>query len=163
MSFTPKGIAGILFLVLTLTTTTTFAQTGQNATQQTQQIEVTDAELEKFAQAFQRIRMLNQKAQQQMSQTIENEGLDVQRFNEIHQASLDPAVEVEITEKEQGQYDIISAEIEKIQTSFRPQMEEVITQQGLTLQEYEQIVAQLQRDPELQERLRAVFDNNQGE
>lgn len=150
---------GVLLLMAVFTTTLS-AQTEPLPTQgQTQQIEVTDAELEKFAQAFQEMRMLNQQAQQKMAQVVEEEGLDIQRFNEIHQATVDPAKEADVTEEEQKQYQDITSELQGMQESFQQQMQEIITEQDLTLQEYEQIATQLQNDPELQERLKAVFEN----
>ncbi|WP_189605219.1 DUF4168 domain-containing protein [Salinimicrobium marinum] len=157
MSFTTKGITGILFIFLSLGTNS-FAQTTPLQQSEVQQIEVSDAELEKFAQAFQRIRMINQEAQQQMMQVVQDEGMDIQRFNEIYQASMDPAVNVETTSEEQEQYSNISSEIEKMQGSFQSRMEEVITKQDMTVQRYEQIATQLQTDPQLQERLKAVFE-----
>lgn len=157
-----KSIAqklGIFFLMTVLTTTLS-AQTEPLPTQgQTQQVEVSDAELEKFAQAFQEMRMLNQQAQQEMAQVVEEEGMDIQRFNEIHQATVDPAKEVDVTEEEQEQFQEITSELQGMQERFQKQMQEVITEQDLTIQEYEQIATQLQNDPELQERLRAVFQN----
>lgn len=137
------------------------AQTEQLPTQQnqTQQVEVSDAELERFAQAFQRMRMLNQQAQQQMAQIVEEEGMEIQRFNEIHQATVDPEVEVDVTEQELEQYRDISTEIQGMQENFQGQLEEIVESQDLTLERYEQIATQLQRDPELQERLRAVFQD----
>jgi hypothetical protein len=157
MSFTTKGITGVLIFFLCLSTNS-FAQTTPIQQSAVQQTEVSDAELEKFAQAFQRIRMINQEAQQQMTQVVQDEGMDIQRFNEIYQASMDPAVNVETTSEEQKQYANISSEIEKMQGSFQSRMEEVITAQDLTVQRYEQIATQLQTDPQLQERLRAVFE-----
>lgn len=157
MSFTTKGITGVLIFFLSLSTNS-FAQTTPIQQSAVQQAEVSDAELEKFAQAFQRIRMINQEAQQQMTQVVQDEGMDIQRFNEIFQASMDPAVNVEITAEEKEQYSNISSEIEAMQGSFQSRMEEVITAQDLTVQRYEQIATQLQTDPQLQERLRAVFE-----
>lgn len=157
MSLTTKGITGVLIFFLSLSTNS-FAQTTPIQQSAVQQAEVSDAELEKFAQAFQRIRMINQEAQQQMTQVVQDEGMDIQRFNEIFQASMDPAVNVEITAEEKEQYSNISSEIEAMQGSFQSRMEEVITAQDLTVQRYEQIATQLQTDPQLQERLRAVFE-----
>ncbi len=158
MNSTTKGITGILFLFLTMTTNI-FAQTTPVQQSQVQQTEVSDAELERFAQAFQRIRMINQEAQQQMSQVVQDEGMDIQRFNEIHRATMDPAVDVETSAEEQEQYSDIASEIQNMQGSFQSRMEEVITEQDLTIQRYEQIATQLQTDPELQERLKAVFES----
>lgn len=159
MDFKTKAIAGFFFF-LTIGTSAVFAQIGQDPAQQNQvQIEVSDAELDKFAQAFQRIRMINQEAQKKLTEVVQEGGMEIQRFNKIHQAKMDPAVEVNASDEEEKQYSDISSEIEKIQMSFQTRMEEVIKEQGLPIEKYQQIATQLQTDPELQERLRAVFQD----
>ena len=148
MSLSKKSIAGFFFLL--------FSTTGLLA-QDALQTEVTDAELEKFAMAFQGIRMMNQQAQQQMASEIEDGDLSIQRFNEIHKASLDPAVEVELSEEEEKKYKAIVAEIEEMQVDFQKQMEEIIQKRDLTVDRYRQIATQLETDSDLQERLRETF------
>lgn len=137
------------FLLLFFSTTAIFAQGVQT--------EVSDAELEKFALAFQHIRMMNQEAQQGMAATIEEGGLTIQRFNEIHKASLDPAVTVETTDEEQKKYQQTVSEIEAMQIEFQKRMEEVIRKQDLSINRYQEIVTQLETDEDLQKRLRDTF------
>lgn len=134
-----------------------FAQVNQNQQTQTQQKEISQEELENFAQAFQAMRMLNQQVQQELAGLVEDEGMEIKRFNEIHQATVDPQQEVEATREEQKQYDAITTEIEKRQASFQGKMEKLITEEDMTLKRYEEIATRLQNDPQLQERLRAVF------
>ena len=74
---TKRIAAALVFFVLS--TTAVMAQAGQT--------QVTDAELTRFADTFQQMRVMNQKAQMQMSQVIQEEKLDIQRFNEIHKAN----------------------------------------------------------------------------
>lgn len=154
-----KKVASFLFFFTVMGTFASFAQTPQLPQQQQQQpkVEVSDSELTKFANAFQGIRMVNQEAQQEMMQVVEEGGMDVQKFNEIHQASMDPAVEVEASEAELKKHQEITSELEEMQGTFQAKMEKVITDADLTLERYEQIAMGLQSDPELQERLRAVF------
>lgn len=155
-----KKVASFLFLFGVMGSFGAFAQTPQLPQQQQQQqkVEVSDSELEKFANAFQGIRMINQQAQQEMMAVVQDGGMDVQKFNEIHQASVDPAVEAEATPEELEKHQEIASELEEMQGTYQAKMEEVIQDQDLTLQRYEQIAMGLQSDPELQERLRAVFE-----
>lgn len=150
--------AGIIF-VLAVSTGPLFAQPPAQPQTEVEQIEVSDSELEKFAQAFQRIRMMNQQAQQEMGALVQDEDMEIGRFNQIHQASLDPEVEIETTQEEEEKYGRISTEIEEMQVKFQEQMEELITEQDLTIEKYQQIATQLQTDPELQERLRDYFQD----
>lgn len=156
--FNSKKIAGF-FLFFTIMGSAVIAQTPQMPQQQQQQkVEVTDSELSKFANAFQQIQMISQQAQQEMTQVVQEEGMDIQRFNEIHQASINPEMEVEVTEEEKKQHQNITAEIEKMQSTFQGQMEKAIADQDLTIEKYEEIINGLQADPELQERLRKAME-----
>ncbi len=157
--FRSKKLAGFLLTLTMMGGTAAFAQTPQLPQQQQQQqkVEVTDAELSKFAAAFQGIRVIGQQSQQEMMQVVQEEGMNVERFNEIHQASLDPQVEVEATTEEKAQHKSIISELEVMQASMQKQMEKVITEAGLSLERYEQIAMGLQADRELQQRLQKVL------
>ncbi|WP_037320477.1 DUF4168 domain-containing protein [Salegentibacter sp. Hel_I_6] len=153
-----KKIAGLLF-AFTLGTASVFAQTQQLPQQQQQAVEVdvSDEELSKFAEAYQEIRMVNQKAQQEMAQKVEESGFDIQRFNEIHQASLDPNADVEVTEEEKTKHEEVVAEIEGMQGEFQEEMEEAISKNDLDVERYEKIAMALQTDTELQQRLQQLM------
>ena len=145
-----KKIAALLVLFV-ISTTAVMAQASQT--------KVTDAELTKFADTFQQMRVLNQKAQMQMSQVVQDEKLDIQRFNEIHTAKLDPAVETDATKEEKEKYDNVIAKIEKMQVSFEGEMQKLIEDSGLSIERYQEIATNLQTNPELQERLKEELTN----
>lgn len=140
-----KKMFGPLLLFI-FTTTAVTAQVGQK--------KVTDEELSKFGQTFQKIRMMNQQVQMNMAQVVSNEGMDIKKFNEIHKASLDPAVEVEVSGEEKEKYDNIVTRIEEIQLDFQSKIEETIKENGLSVERYQDIATRLQTDPELKERLK---------
>lgn len=103
---------------------------------------------------------MNQQVQMNMAQVVSNEEMDIKRFNEIHKASLDPAVEVEISGEEKEKYDEIVTQIEEIQLDFQSKIEETIKENGLTVERYQDIATRLQTDPELQERLKEELTGN---
>lgn len=150
-----KQLAGLLLAFTITGSSAVFAQAPQVAQEQQQEAAVSDAQLSKFAKAFTGIQAISQNAQQEMTQVVEKEGMEIQRFNEIYQANLDPQMEVDLTEEEEQQHKNIIAEVEKLQVSVQQEMEQAIAAQGLSIEEYESIIAQLQADPALQERLRA--------
>lgn len=152
-------IAGFLLFLAIAGTTVSEAQNSLQQQQQQEQIEVGDEELAHFAKAFQGVRMINQQAQQEMATLVQDEGMDIQRFNEIHKATIDPSVEVDATEEEKEQHQKIAGEIEKMQIAFQGNLEEVIENEGMTVERYQQIATKLQTDPELQERLRETFES----
>lgn len=154
-----RKIAGLLFAFTLISSAGVFAQTQPMPQQQQQQVDVdvSDAELAKFADAYQKIRMVNQKAQQEMVKKVEDGGFDVQRFNKIHQASLDPNTEVDATEEEMSKHKEVVADIEGMQGKFQKEMEDAISDEGLEVKRYEKIAMALQTDTELQQRLQKLM------
>lgn len=131
------------------------------ATAQTDDSKITDAELEKFAQAYQSVQQLNQSVQQEMVMAIEKEGMTPQRFNEIYEAEMDPEVEVDATEEELEQKSAVMVVIQEIQTSSKEKMENKIKENGLTMPQFQSIATQLQQSPELQQKLQAIMMKQQ--
>ncbi len=115
--------------------------------------EVTDQEFKKFASAYQQVQRVDQQAQQNMIKAIKDEGLDVQRFNQLLQAQQDPNQEVDASNEEIKKYESASTELEKIQGQAQQEMQEKITEEGLTVPRYQEISAAIQASPELQEKL----------
>ncbi len=152
-----KKFASFLLFFTILGTVAASAQISQPQPQQQQKVEVSDGELEKFANAFQGIRMITQQAQQEMMTVVQQSGMNVEKFNKIQQASMNPETTVEATAEEKAKHKEIAAELEDMQMGYQEQMQEVIEEQDLTLQRYEQIAMGLQNDPELQERLKNHF------
>ncbi len=138
---------GLLFFMMIGTTTLT-AQT-----------DVSDQEIEKFAVTFQKMRMINQEAQQELSKVITDEGMEINRFNTIHQAQMDPEKNVEMSKEEEKKYREVIEELNSMQAEFRQEIEEMVEESGLSFERYEEIGNQLQKDPELQERLREELTN----
>lgn len=145
MTFRTKKFAGFLLF---------FVFTASALVAQVNQTKVTDAELNKFATVFQQMRMMDQEIQRKMMQVVEAEEMDIQRFNKLYKANMDPAVDANPSKEEQEKYDNIIAEIEKMQVTFQKKMEKTIGESGLTVERYQQIATTLQTDPELQERLK---------
>ena len=133
----------------------------QQQMQQQAQIEVSDADLKKFADAYQEIQIENQKVQMEMSNAIQTEGLDVQRFNEIHASEMSPDQDVEVAEDEKVKYEKALEKMEEKQVEFQEKVETVITGKGLTMNRYQQVGMALQNDEALQERLRAKMAEGQ--
>lgn len=134
---------------------TIFAATAQTEGQ------VTDEQLQKFADAYQKVQESNQVIQQEMVVAIENEGLSAERFNEIYEAKMDPEKEVDATEEELEKQDAAMVVIQEIQTASQEKMEEKIKEKGLTMEQFQAIGAQVQQNPELQQKLQAIMMKQQ--
>lgn len=121
-------------------------------TQQEQTPEVSDAELEKFANVYLEVQTESQKMQQEAVKAIEVEGMEIERFNEITNAQNDPNQEVETNEKEVQQLTKINTKIQEIQTNFQGQVADMIQKEGLTVQRYQELYAAIQQDEQLQQK-----------
>ncbi|PTX42435.1 uncharacterized protein DUF4168 [Christiangramia gaetbulicola] len=150
-----KFFSSLLFVFALGTASVTAQSTAMP--QQQEKIEVSDAELEKFADVFQKMRMMNQQVQQEMMAVVTNEDLELQRFNEIHQAEMDPNKDIETTSEEDKKYKAVVAEIEVIQPKYQKQMQEVITESDLSMERYQQLAMALRSDVELQQRLQEIL------
>jgi len=133
-----------------------FAQVTEPA-----QTTVTDDELNKIATIFQELQPINMEGQQKMAATLEANGFEIKRFNDMYKASQSPNEPFEATEDEKKKFDIVISDIQKIQSELEQKMEAVITKQGLTVERYQQVATAFQTDTELQQRLEAAIAKQQ--
>lgn len=149
-----KKLVGLFFIFL-MGVETVLAQVPQQLPQQ-QKIEVSDGEIEQFALAFVEIQNIEQKVQPEMVQAVEEEGIEVQRFNEIMNAQQDPNQEVDASEDELKKFAAANREIEDIQNRAQREMLGKIDEAGLTVERYQEIMNALRNDPKLQQKLQQI-------
>ena len=143
--------ATTLLLFVTLLGGVSFAQA---------QDKISDAELNKFANAFQVVQMENQKAQQKMATVITDNGMEVERFSTIQQAVSNPNQEADATDAEMKKHDAIMAEIKKMQPAIEAKMEKAVADSGITIERYQAIGTALQQDKSLQQRFQSIMMKN---
>jgi hypothetical protein len=148
-----KKMYGLFFIFL-MGVSVVFAQVPQQMPQQ-QTTEVSDDEIEQFALAFVEIQNIEQKIQPEMVQIVEDEGIEVQRFNEIMNAQQDPNQEVDASEDELIKFASANREIEEIQTRAQREMMEKIAESGLSVDRYQEIMVAVRNDPALQQKLQS--------
>lgn len=128
-----------------------------------QEQDVSDTELAQFADAYINVQMQNQEAQQEMVTIIENEGLDVETFSAIQQASMDPEQKADATADEMKKHANATAKIEKLQPQLEKKAIDGIESTGITLERYESLASVIQRDQGLQQRLQTILMERQGQ
>lgn len=129
-------------LAMLFITTTAFSQD-----------KVSDTELTNFANAYTEIQGVNEKAQEEMTTVIQESGMEITTFNMMYEASQTQVVPEGVSQKDAKKFEEVVTEIQKMQPKFQKEMEEVIFDNNLTIERYQQVVAQLQTDPELQQKL----------
>src|SRR5690606_6333720 len=123
------------------------------------QTEVSDGELNKIASIFKELQTINLKGEQKMTEAVEANGFEVNRFNEMFEASQSPDKNIEATAEEKEKYGVLMNEIQQIQAGLQEEMESVITDEGLTMERYQQVATAVQTDTKLQQRLQNVLAN----
>ncbi len=122
---------------------------------------VSTDDLGKFAAAFQQVQAVNQSSQNEMVKVVEENGLTVQRYNELQQAQQAPDKKVEATEEELASFGSAVENLQTIQVKVQQKMEQKITETGLSVDRYQEIAMALQSDPELQQRFQEQMQSTQ--
>ena len=116
------------------------------------QTKVSDEDLEKFVEVYQEVQVENQKLQQGLAEMVEEEGMDVQRFQEIQAMQANPNADVDASEAELATHKSIMGKIEKAQSEFQDKVSDMVEEAGMTLEEYQEVFAELQSNEELQQK-----------
>jgi len=131
--------------------------------QQKQDIDVGDAEIEKFVDAVNAVQSINQGAQQEMSKKIQDEGMNPRRFQEIQRAQRSQQQNANATDEEMKQYQNIMKEMKNVQAGLQEDMKNAIEDAGLTMQRYQQIAKAAQNDTTLMKRIQAKIQSSMGQ
>lgn len=140
--------------VTSLTFATAWSQTEgkviqpQSTTQKKK--DVSDEELKQFVSIYKKVQEKNKEAQQEMAKAVQDEGITIQRYQEIAQASKNPNKEVEITKEEKTKMKAIKASFTEIQNSFKTKITGVIEDGGMSPSRYQQVFQQIKMSKELQ-------------
>ncbi len=126
-----------------------------------QQIDVSDADLDKFAKAYPQVQQENQKAQKKMAGVIEGEGMELQRFNEIQRAKMQNK-EADVTKDEEKQVKKITSKLDKLQPELQKKVQGAATSTGLSIEKFQKIAIAIQSNPDLQKKLREKLAANVG-
>ncbi len=149
-------VVTIIFTMLICSAGFTQVTKASSTRQISQSKEITDAELKKFAQAYQGIQLANQEAQKEMIAAVEEQDLDVGTFNKIHQAKLDNQ-DIYASKEDIQKHKRAVEKIEKMQPEIQANIEDVINSEGLTVDRYQEIAQAIQNDQKLQQRFQKVI------
>ncbi len=121
----------------------------------------TDEELQLFVEAVEQIMPLQQMSQMQVMEEIDDqEDITPEKFQEINQ-SIQMGAEPEATEEEMDAFEVAMENIEEIQKEFEETLMEAVEETGLSYQRYEEILDAYEEDPELQERIHSILEEQQ--
>lgn len=116
-----------------------------------------DDELKSFVKANEKVMAIQMESEQKMIKAIEDEGLTVERFNEILEQQRDPSRSTETSADDLASFNnaaqLILQENEKIEREMATSVEE----EGIDLATYKQIMIAYQQRPELQARVHELL------
>jgi len=131
---------------------------AQQTPQGTTQVEVDNANLQRFATAMKEIQVIEQQVQEQMVQAVEEQGLSVKRFNEIAQGQQNPdQASANLSSEETQTFQAAVAQIGQIQQEAQGSIESAVEQEGLDIQTFNGIAQAVQQDPALQQQVMEII------
>lgn len=123
-------------------------------------VEVSDSELESFANVASELQMLNQQAQQTMVKAIQDNGMKINRFREIAQAKQQQQA-VEMTSKEEKAFAAIQQTMQQEQMKIQQKMQALFKKHSMKRTRYMQISKAISSNQELQNRFRQLQQKKQ--
>jgi|LFIK01.1.fsa_nt_gi hypothetical protein len=137
---------------------------GQMQQQPDVDTDVSDDELTQFVEASLEARDIEMDSQQEMMAILEDEGIDVQTYNEIAQAREMGQSEDEINASAEDleRFESANNGIEEIGDQIMADMEEAVESKGLAIDRYEEINLALQQDPNLMQRAQQIMQELEG-
>lgn len=122
--------------------------------------EISDDELLTFVNASDAIQPIQQSAQQDMQEVIEDEGMQWERFQQIMMSMQNPqtAGQMDISEEEEQTIQEVQPKLQEIEVEATDEIRSEITNQGIEVERYQAIFMSLQQNPELMERLEELMD-----
>ncbi|GAA5521217.1 DUF4168 domain-containing protein [Aliifodinibius salicampi] len=182
MTHTLKYISSLI-LVITLVSCQSDDSADQTAQQQASQqqqsqqmpgqmgqqqaapdVDLSEEEAETFADAIIAAQKVQAGAQQELVSIIEDEGLDIQTYQKIAQASQqgqEPADSV-IEDGDMDKFDSANESIKEAQQGIQSDVADAVEEAGMEMERFQEINRAVQQDPELQKQIRQKLQEKMG-
>lgn len=131
------------------------AQQAPPAQQQPQgQTDISDEKLDQFVVVLGEVNEIQQGMQEEMITVVEEQGLDVNKFNEIAQQQQNPnADDSNITAEEKAAFEKAMEDVQQMQMEMQQRMEAKIVENDMDMNEFNQLMQAYQQDPEMQQKV----------
>jgi len=153
-------MAAMLLVFVTVSAQAQFQQPPQEP-QETP--DVSDEELQVFVDASIKAQQIQTESQMEMIAVVEEEGLEVETYNEILQAMQmgQSPDELEIPATEVEKFETASEIIGNIEQEMEVELVAAIEDEGMNLERYQQIFTAIQTSPELQQKMQQMIQESQ--
>jgi hypothetical protein len=116
-----------------------------------------DDELKSFVKANEKVMAIQMESEQKMIEAIEDEGLTVERFNEILEQQRDPSRGTETSPEELTSFNNAAQMILQENDKIEKQMTTSVEEEGIDIATYKQIMVAYQQRPDLQARVHEIL------
>ncbi|MBW4485040.1 MAG: DUF4168 domain-containing protein [Tildeniella torsiva UHER 1998/13D] len=127
------------------------AQQEAPAPAQVAPVEVSETQIDQFVSAYQAIQTIQQAVQADLVAAVEAQGLTVDDYNAIAASQQSPEAAAEVPPEQAEQFSAAAEQVATLREGARTEMQAAIEAEALTVEEFEQIMAQAQADPALQQ------------
>ncbi len=138
---------------------------GQMGQQQSApDVDLSEEEAETFADAIIAAQKVQAGAQQELVSIIEDEGLDIETYQKIAQASQqgqEPADSV-IEDGDMDKFDSANESIKEAQQGIQSDVADAVEEAGMEMERFQEINRAVQQDPELQKQIRQKLQEKMG-
>lgn len=126
-------------------------------------IDVSDAELEKFVEVSSTVQEIQMESQMEMVAIVEEEGLEVETYNQIAEVRHlgEDEDQLNVSTEDMEKFESASESIAVIEQDLENKMEAAMEEEGMEMQRFMAINTALQQDPSLQQRVREMMTGNQ--
>lgn len=118
--------------------------------------DISEEELEKFVAIDMQLQPMQQEAQQKMIATVEENGMAVEKFQEIAQ-SQQQGDTAAFSEAELQSFNEINEDLSEIDNQLRQEAQTKIEEEGVTIERYQEIAIALNQDPNLQQKIQEIY------
>lgn len=132
----------------------------QGQPQQEINTDFSDQEIEQFVTVFKKANEIQQKNEEVMVQAIQEEDLELERFNEILVArqQQQSAEDINASAEEMAAFNQAAEKIMTVQQEAQAEIEQIIENE-LGMEKYQQIVMAYQQSPEVQEKVNQKLES----
>ncbi|MEX0844984.1 MAG: DUF4168 domain-containing protein [Balneolaceae bacterium] len=127
--------------------------------------EVTDEQLTLVSNITQSAQGIQEEADEKMKDVVEEVGMEYSRFQQIMMAQQNPqmAGQLDISDEEQQTLQQIQPDLMQVQQQAQQQYMAKIQEEGLSVQEFQQIAQAIQAHPEVAERFEEINGTDEEE
>jgi len=124
------------------------------------QAEVSPETIDQFVAAFKQVQAIRESAQADMAAAVEAEGLTIEEFNAMVEAQQDPdsQASMDLTQQDIESFMAAADRVSTIQQDAQGDIEAAIQDEGLAVEEFNQILALAQQDPQLRQVINQRLD-----